>query len=168
MPDLATTVKDTPAPPPKINKRKSGTKLDLGQVIKLRDVKGLSFGEISDITGYARQYIHRAYKEFKSLIQDSDITTAFSDNRVNILSSIEMTMLRNLSDKGKLKKASLNNVAYAFNQIHTARRLEDGKSTAGGTTINIQIAYQEATDRSKALRAKHVGSGIASSEGEQD
>jgi len=143
----------------KIDKRtKNGKKLDLGEVIKLRDVSGLSFDKISAITGYAKPYIHRAYTEFKSLLKDSDLTNVFNENRVNILSSIELNMLQDLGDEDKRKKASLNNVAYAFNQIHTARRLEEGKGTAGGVTVNIEIAYQEATDRSRDLRLKHAGS----------
>ena len=68
-------------------------------------------------------------------------------------------MLQDLSSEDKRAKASLNNVAYAFNQIHTARRLEEGKSTAGGVTVNIELTYQEATKASRELRMKHAGSG---------
>ena len=35
-----------------------------------------------------------------------------------------------MNAKTKVQKASLNNVAYAFSQIHTARRLEEDKSTS--------------------------------------
>ena len=143
----------------KIDKRtKNGKKLDLSEVIKLKDVNNLSYNQIGKQLGYSGPYIHKAYNKFKDLVQDTDTSNNFSDNRVRILSSIEMNMLQDMVDKDKRTKASLNNVAYAFNQIHTARRLEEGKGTAGGVTVNIEIAYQEATDRSRDLRLKHAGS----------
>ena len=153
MPKSALKIPDT-----KIDKRtKNGKKLDLAELIKLKDVNNLSYDQIGKQLGYTSPYLHRAYKKFKNLIQDTDTSNVFSDNRVRILSAIELNMLQDMGDKDKRTKASLNNVAYAFNQIHTARRLEEGKGTAGGVTVNIEIAYQEATDRSRDLRLKHVG-----------
>ena len=155
MPKSALKIPDT-----KIDKRtKNGKKLDLAELIKLKDVNNLSYDQIGKQLGYTSPYLHRAYKKFKNLIQDTDTSNVFSDNRVRILSAIELNMLQDMGDKDKRTKASLNNVAYAFNQIHTARRLEEGKGTAGGVTVNIEIAYQEATELSKALRLKHSGSG---------
>ena len=143
----------------KIDKRtKNGKKLDLAEVIKLKDVNNLSYNQIGKQLGYSGPYIHKAYNKFKDLVQDTDTSNNFSDNRVRILSSIEMNMLQDMVNVDKREKASLNNVAYAFNQIHTARRLEEGKGTAGGVTVNIEIAYQEATDRSRNIRLKHIGS----------
>ena len=142
-----------------IDKRtKNGKKLDVAQVIQLRDVQGLSFPKIGKVTGYDQGYIHRVYTKFKKLVNSTDISTAFADNRVNILNTMELSLLENLSKAEKLKKASLNNVAYAFNQIHTARRLEEGKGTGRGLSVTIEVAYQEATDRSRSIRLKHAGS----------
>ena len=143
----------------KIDKRtKNGKKLDIAQVIKLRDIQELSFPKIGKVLGYDQGYIYRMYKAFKGMVKDEDISNTFNHNRVNILNSMELDLLQNMSKEDKLQKASLNNVAYAFNQIHNARRLEEGKGTAGGVTVNIEIAYQEATDRSRNLRLKHAGS----------
>ena len=158
MPELTTKPQNT-----KIDKRtKNGKKLDLAEVIKLKDVNNLSYNQIGKQLGYSGPYIHKAYNKFKDLVQDTDTSNNFSDNRVRILSSIEMNMLQDMVDKDKRTKASLNNVAYAFNQIHTARRLEEGKGVAGGVTVNIEIAYQEATDRSRDLRLKHIGQSVSS------
>ena len=147
----------------KIDKRtKNGKKLDLAEVIKLKDVNNLSYNQIGKQLGYSAPYIHKAYKKFKGLVQDTDTSKNFIDNRVAILSTLEMGMLQDLSDEGKRKKASLNNTAYAYNVINTNRRLEEGKGTAGGVTVNIEIAYQEATELSRKVRLKHAGSSVSS------
>ena len=144
---------------PKIDKRtKNGKKLDIAQVIKLKDINRLSFQDIANKTGYSKPYVHTAYTEFKKLLPSIPELETFKNNRANLLSGIEYKMLQNIADDDKISKASLNNVAYSFNQIHTARRLEEGKGTAGGVTVNIEIAYQEATDRSRNIRLKHIGS----------
>jgi prophage DNA circulation protein len=149
--------------PGKIDKRtKNGKKLDLSEVIKLKDVNNLSYAKIAKQLGYSTGYIHNAYSKFKDLVQDTDTSKNFIDNRVAILSTLELGMLQDLNDEGKRSKASLNNTAYAYNVINTNRRLEEGKGTAGGVTVNIEIAYQEATELSRKVRLKHAGTGSTS------
>ena len=147
----------------KIDKRtKNGKKLDIRKVLKLKDVNGLSFAEIARALDYSEPYIHKVYKAFKSFMPSGEISESYETNRSNLLSGMEYKLLQNLAKEDKLKKASLNNVAYAFNQIHTARRLEEGKGIAGGVTVNIEIAYQEATELSRNIRMKHAGSSVSS------
>ena len=50
-------------------------------------------------------------------------------------------------DDGVLKKASLNNLAYAYSQIDTVKRLEEGKATA-------HIAYVDYGKRLDELDAE--------------
>ena len=71
------------------------------------------------------------------------------------------------SDEEKLKKASLNNVAYAFNQIHTARRLEQGLST-GNVAISIESVYQDAEKAAKDLRKDHGKVAVSLKDDSQD
>ncbi|OEU68411.1 MAG: hypothetical protein BBJ57_02280 [Desulfobacterales bacterium PC51MH44] len=138
-----------------VDKRnKNGKKIDLAEVVKLRDVQGLSFPQIGKILGFDQAYVNRVHTNFKSMVQPSDLNNAFTDNRVSILNSMELNLLQNLGKADKLEKASLNNVAYAFNQIHTARRLEQGLST-GNVAISIETVYQDAEKEAKALRKQH-------------
>jgi len=141
---------------------KNKNKLDVAQVIKLRNVNKLSFGKIADITGCTRQSVHRAYHKFIDVLQDTDITETFESNRANILTSIEMSLLQDLCDAEKRKKASLNNVAFAYSKVNDARRLEQGKSASGGVTVTIEIAYQQAQDLATKARLKHAGSSVSS------
>ena len=68
-----------------------------------------------------------------------------------LLSAAEFELLRKLVDAGKIEKASLNNMAYAFSQIHTARRLEDGKTTSNvGVAVEVRLAKALAKSRNTA------------------
>ena len=49
-----------------------------------------------------------------------------------------------LTDPETLKKASLNNRAYAFTQVHQARRLEEGKSTENVNVLSKMIGQANA------------------------
>lgn len=55
------------------------------------------------------------------------------------MSAAEEQLIASLLDPDKIAKASLNNVAYAFQQIHTARRLEEGKSTENKSIISAML-----------------------------
>jgi hypothetical protein len=57
---------------------------------------------------------------------------------------MEWTLLRDMVDSDKRKRASLNNVAYAFQNIHNARRLESNQSTS-----NVAVDIQERLRRAK-------------------
>jgi hypothetical protein len=50
--------------------------------------------------------------------------------RGEMIKATYFTNLSHLSDPAKLKKASLNNVAYSTGQLHNMLRLEEGKSTS--------------------------------------
>ena len=68
------------------------------------------------------------------------------------MNGVELKMLENLADDGRLKKASVNNLAYAFQNLHNARRLESGQSTANvGINIESRLskAIQDAADKRK-------------------
>ena len=161
MQELALKISDKPKLDKRIKKGRNGKKLDIMQVLKLRDVHGLKWADISKQLGYSEPYIIKVYQDFRKIMPSHEISESYDANRTNLLSGMEYKMLQNMSNEDKLQKASLNNVAYAFNQIHSARRLEEGKGVAGGVTVNIEVAYQEATELSKALRLKHVGTGAA-------
>lgn len=66
----------------------------------------------------------------------------YEGKRLQILNAAEMLILKEIFDRRKLQKASLNNLAYAFSQIHNARRLEEGKSTAN-ISLREMIDYAD-------------------------
>lgn len=110
-------------------------KVDIGKALKMRLNNHLSYQEIADKFGCDKSYIYRALKEFEDLIKDPEALQAYHENKAGLLTGIEMTLAKQMVNEDLLKAASLNNVAYAFQQIHNAGRLERGASTQ-----NISIA----------------------------
>ena len=126
-----------------IDKRhKNGNKIDLVKLIELRDVKRLSWGQIGKLLDYTAPYCHKAYHEFKKLLPNAVNLNTYRENRVAILDSVEMELIKDLSDEDKRKKASLNNTAYAMGQISQLRRLEDGKTTSN-IGVGVEVIWRQ-------------------------
>jgi transcriptional regulator with XRE-family HTH domain len=146
--------------PGKIDKRtKNGKSIDLKELLTLRYSKDLSINKIADLMGYSKQYVSTTLRSFSDLLPNPEILKTYEHNRASILSYAELNLLRDVTDDDKRSKASLNNTAYALDKIAMLRRLEEGKNVAGGVTVNIEIAYQEATELSRKVRLKHAGTG---------
>ena len=140
---------------PKVDKRtKNGSKIDILKLVKLRDVHGHSFSEIGRIMGYDPGYCHRVYTDLKQLLPSDGITEAYKDNRVALLNGVEYLLLKDIADKDKRKKASLNNTAYAMGQVSNLRRLESnqpGQILGIGVEVRLTKALERAgnNDRDK-------------------
>lgn len=104
-------------------------KVDVAQALKLRMVNKLSYEEIGKIFGVTKGAIHKSLQSFISIIDDPDASEAFKATRSEILTSIERQLANQLVNPDKLKDASLNNVAYAYDKVATHNRLEQGKAT---------------------------------------
>ena len=111
-------------------------KIDVAQALKMRLINNLSYAEIGKYFSATPQAVQQALQSFKGILDNLGDIQAYKDNRPDVLTAIEQKMLEQIVDTDKLQKSSLNNVAYAFTQIHNARRLEENKSTA-----NLQGIY---------------------------
>lgn len=89
------------------------------------------------------------------LVDYPQVNRAFAKNQVNILQGTERVLIGNLLAPEKLKKASVNNLAYAFTQVHNARRLEAGMPTE---QVDIHLAYEQLCEkrRKDAERAEAI------------
>lgn len=105
-------------------------KIDVARALKLRLKNGLSFDEIALHFSCSRQAVHQALRRFLHVLDHPEAIKAFEDSKAALLTVVEMKLLESLVDKDKLSKASLNNVAYAYDQIHKANRLEQDLSTS--------------------------------------
>lgn len=104
-------------------------RLDLAQIWKLRVVNRLSLAEIARTLGVAKSTVHAALQRIQTLIPDPEVTRAYEEVRPTLLTAVEQRLMASLLDEDTLEKASLNNRAYAFQQVFNARRLETGQST---------------------------------------
>jgi predicted DNA-binding protein YlxM (UPF0122 family) len=135
-------------------------RIDLAQVYKLRVVNRLSFGEIAKALNVPKSTIHAALHRLKNLIPDPDVVKAYEEVRPTLLTAVEQRLMASLLDEQSLEKASLNNRAYAFQQVFHARRLEDGKATEQVSILSrlleerVTNIYKPLTMRSTPLEEK--------------
>lgn len=118
------------------------SKIDVGKALKLR-LQGNTLEEIGSIFGVSRSAVHQALQKFTSFTDGfgPGQLTAYSENRADLFNAVEAHLTASLLDERALEKASLNNRAYAFKQIHEARRLEMGQSTG-----NVSVLAKIITD----------------------
>ena len=127
---------------------KPSNRIDLAEALRLRLQRGLTYQEIADRLGCAKSTGYTSINNVLKLVDDPQANQAFAQNQVNILQGTERVLIGNLLDPEKLKKASVNNLAYAFTQVHNARRLEAGMSTE---QVDIHLAYEQARERKRKI-----------------
>lgn len=118
------------APPQTVITHPRAQKIDVAKALKLR-LQGNTLEEIGKVFGCGKQAVYQALDKFIPFTQFADhgALTAYSENRAELFNSVEAHLTASLLDPEAMAKASLNNRAYAFKQIHEARRLESGQST---------------------------------------
>lgn len=131
---------------------KAPNKIDVAEALRLRIQRGLTYQEIADRLGCAKSTVFTRINSILNLLDDPQANKAFNQNQVSILQGAERVLVGNLLEPEKLKKASVNNLAYAYQQIHNARRLESGLSTE-----NVDVLAQyEALQEQRRVKAEAV------------
>jgi hypothetical protein len=119
-------------------------RVDVAKALKMR-VQGATLPDIAAIQGVSPQAIDQALKKFEPFIKglEPGQLAAYSEERANLFNAVEMHLTASLLDADTMAKASLNNRAYAFKQIHEARRLESGQSTANLSVLGKIVTAAE-------------------------
>jgi len=115
---------------PKSVSREIEGRIDKALALKLRVVNKLSYEEIGRQFGVSAQAVHQALRKFTGILDELPICSVYEDSKAEMLSAVEMRLLGLLLDPDKLKEASLNNVAYTFQQVFNANQLKRGQATA--------------------------------------
>ena len=108
-----------------IDRRPKG--IPLRDIVELR-LRGFNGAEIALQLGISKQAVSQRLKGLMGQL-DGDKLDAYREHRVAALESLEEQLLSELVNPDRIQKATLGNVAYAFTQVHNARRLEAGEST---------------------------------------
>jgi predicted DNA-binding protein YlxM (UPF0122 family) len=91
-------------------------------------LEGMTHQEIGDYFGVSKQAIQQRIEGIWEKL-DKEKLAAYRANKIALLEASEFEVLSSLVKSDKLEKASGNNLAYMFTQVHQARRLEAGEST---------------------------------------
>ncbi|WP_347275417.1 hypothetical protein [Candidatus Kuenenia sp.] len=126
-------------------------KIDLAEALKLRLVNKLTYGEIAKRFGCHKSAVHGALSRFTKILKEPGEIEAYSKYKADLLNSAELTMLEKVMDTETIEKASLNNAAYAFAQLHNAGRLERGKSTSNVDMRQLTMSLQELQEEQRRL-----------------
>jgi len=108
---------------------KPNRRIDVAKAIELRLVKGLSLSEIGQYFNVSKQAVKQATDKFLSILKSPEILDTYRKHKIDMLESVEFELLRHLLDRKKQKDASLNNVAYALQNVNNIARLEKGQAT---------------------------------------
>lgn len=120
--------------------------VDTADLFRMRFVNHLTYDEIAKHFQCSKQNVRQRLMKFVAKLPSELQTKIYETNKVKVLSLAELTLLKELFDTKKLNKASINNLAYAFAQIFTARRLEAGQATEN-------ISYADLTKQKQELLA---------------
>lgn len=131
-------------------------KVDVASALKMRLVKKMSYQEIADRFGCNKSTVHIAIKRFENIMKEPEEIEAYRQCKSELLDAAEMTILEKIVDTETIAKASLNNAAYAFAQLHNAGRLERGKSTQNVDMRQLTMSLSELQEEQKKLE-KELG-----------
>lgn len=125
-------------PKPKANRKpkfpNEATKVrQLKRQITMR-ARGATITEIAAATRCPERTVRDRLKQFAPMFKDLANVADFKVCKADLLDAATLTFLKSAVTPGKLKKASVNNLAYAARQTFDMGRLERGQSTANIAT----------------------------------
>ena len=111
-------------------------KFDHGVALELA-LQGWRNSEIAKRYGVSEPSVAQALAKYNRILNGlgPGEIQAYRNKRSDLFTAVERELMTSLTDRKKLAKASLNNVAYAFTQVHAARRLEEDKSTSNTASM---------------------------------
>src|SRR3990172_7482134 len=127
------------------------SKINLPQAYKLYYEKGYTYQDIGNHFGVSKQAVCKRFKAFSKYLPDPEAVQTYRDNRVSVLDAVESTYISDLVDPVRREKASLNNTAYAFQQIHNARRIESGLSSVNVSIIARLDGLEKSVDQAGSV-----------------
>ncbi len=134
------------------NSRSISHKVNIAEALKLRLVNKLSYQTIADRYGVSKPAVFQALKRFLNILAEPDELEAYKNYKVDLLSSVELKLLERLVNDDVMEKASLNNIAYAFQNLFNANRLEAGKSTGNINIAEVNASIDDLQRQAKELR----------------
>jgi len=103
--------------------------------------KGIPQREIATKLGVSESAISMVLDKFKPAFSEIANVEEYRKVKSEILDSVSLATLKQLSNQQRLDEAPLNQLAYTFDIIAKHSRLEQGKATAlvGQQVVNISL-----------------------------
>ena len=122
--------------------------IDFKQAFKLRFLHGVTHEVIAKQFGVTRSAVTQILEPVRQLMEKAELFPIYNKNASTLQEIGEAVLLQEMLSEEKLKKASVNNLAYAYDKLNQARR----GHTASGSHITIELVFQEAEQAAKKLR----------------
>jgi len=130
---------------------------DVLKAYRLRVLNRLSYQEIADQLGAPKGSVYKALCEMVALTHDHERLAQFEEIRPALLSAVEERLIASLVDEEAIQKASLNNRAYAFQQVAQQGRLSRGLSTENvGVLGKLILTAEEDLGKPRQKRPESV------------
>lgn len=126
-------------------------KVDVPKALQLRHSNGLTDAQIAKHFDCSTQAVQQALKRFNKILLPASELQAYQEKKAGILESVEATLVSDLVDTTRRKKASLNNTAYALAQVANMTRLEKGLSTSNVAYVDMASSLEEIQQQRKQL-----------------
>lgn len=122
-------------------------RIDIAEALKLRYKNNHTFQEIADHFGVTKGAVHKALASFINILKSPEDLEAYRKQKSDLLDSVELELMSQMVDKDKIKAASLNNVAYAMQNVFNMNRLEKDLSTANiATALTFEVVEHSDND----------------------
>lgn len=125
-------------------------------------VKGYTIRDIAEKYGLHPSGVAARLKRFEKLLGDPAEILAYRTHEADILDAARLRLVTSLVSKtsGKeAKKASINNLAYAFTQINQAVRLLRGQSTQNVSALTRIIEQAGKSTPTYSVPPQYMDSG---------
>jgi predicted DNA-binding protein YlxM (UPF0122 family) len=117
--------------------------IDLSRALQMRFRNGMTYEMIGKQFNTTKQAVHAKLSRFVALLPDPEELEAYRTYKGDLFESAEMRLLESMMDEEKIKDASLNNSAYAFQQVANQTRLQHGQSTTIIDLITISATSKD-------------------------
>jgi predicted DNA-binding protein YlxM (UPF0122 family) len=127
--------------------KKKVNRVNKGEALELYFCKNKTMQEIADHFGVDISAVSRAIRGFLTVLDNPESIQAYRKSKANILTSVEMKLVSALVNSDKLKDASLNNVAYALQQVSNILNQEGKSGDQAGDSAAISAIHRELFDK---------------------
>ena len=128
------------------------TSTDLATMWKLRFKHNMSINQIAERMGCDKSTVFRKLERHISMLPNADEIRSYQENKAQYLAGLELITYKEMCNPEKLKDASFNNLAYGYNTIFNANRLESGKSTGNISVVEIKGTIADLQKQADDLR----------------